>query len=236
MAAVQWIDRPAVEYPESDGQPMAENTLQFQWIVTVKENLEIVFAQNQQVFVAGDLYWYPVEGNNKVVQAPDTLVVFGRPKGHRGSYRQWVEGGIAPQVVWEIWSPANRAGEVVRKFQFYEKFGVEEYYVYDPERRTAAGWRREGDLLVEIDKLNGWTSPRLGIRFELTAAGLKLYRPDGSPFLTMVELENQRRQAEERLLAEQKKADAAQQKAGAAQARAERLADQLRALGAEPEV
>ena len=40
MAAVQWIDRPAVEYPECDGQPMAENTLQFQWIVKIQGGLD----------------------------------------------------------------------------------------------------------------------------------------------------------------------------------------------------
>ncbi|MBN3922825.1 MAG: Uma2 family endonuclease, partial [Nostoc sp. NMS4] len=29
-----------VIYPESDGQPMADNTEQFAWIVKIKENLE----------------------------------------------------------------------------------------------------------------------------------------------------------------------------------------------------
>jgi Uma2 family endonuclease len=60
--------------------------------------------------------------------APDAMVAFGRPKGHRGSYMQWRGGGIAPQVVFEVLSPDNRAGELARKFQFYERFGVEEYY------------------------------------------------------------------------------------------------------------
>ena len=45
------------------------------------------------------LLWYAVEGDNKIRQAPDAMVAFGRPKGYRGSYRQWEEGGIAPQVV-----------------------------------------------------------------------------------------------------------------------------------------
>ena len=85
-------------YPESDGQPMAENTKQFQWIVTIKENLDALLPN---AFVAGDLFWYPLEGNNLIRQAPDVLVAFGRPKGHRGSYRQWEEDNIAPQVVFE---------------------------------------------------------------------------------------------------------------------------------------
>src|ERR687886_1873665 len=99
---------PALIYPDSDGQPMADNTKQFRLIVVIKENLELLFANVADVFVAGDLLWYPVEGDNKLRQAPDAMVVFGRPKGDRGSYKQWEEENIPPQVVFEILSPGNR--------------------------------------------------------------------------------------------------------------------------------
>ncbi len=108
-----------VVYPESDGQPMADNTVQFQWITTIKGGLDAVFMNDPNVFVAGDLLWYPVEGDNTIRRAPDVMVVFGRPKGHRGSYLQWREDNIAPQVVFEILSPGNRLGESERKFAFY---------------------------------------------------------------------------------------------------------------------
>jgi Uma2 family endonuclease len=85
---------PAIIYPDSDGQPMADNTKQFHWIVVIKENLELLFAANLDVFVAGDLLWYAVEGDNKTRQAPDAIVVFGRPKGDRGSYKQKVSANI----------------------------------------------------------------------------------------------------------------------------------------------
>src|SRR5271157_1120015 len=134
-------------YPEDDGEPMAENTVQFRWIVTVKEGLERVFRDRPDVFVAGDLLWYPVEGHPETRQAPDAMVVFGRPKGDRGSYMQWVEGGIAPQVVFEILSPGNRLKKMVKKFDFYQRHGVEEYYVYDPESFELDGWKRAGDIL-----------------------------------------------------------------------------------------
>jgi len=111
---------PEIEYPASDGQPMAENTLQFQWIVTIKEGLEALFRHDRNVFVAGDLFWYPEEGKPKVRTAPDAMLAFGRPQGHRGSYKQWEEAGIAPQVVFEVLSPSNRPAETIRKFRFYE--------------------------------------------------------------------------------------------------------------------
>ena len=76
---------PDLFYPESDGKPRSDNTEQFRWIVMLKENLEILFADDLAVFIAGDLLWYPLEGNNKICQAPDVMVIVGRPKGKRGS-------------------------------------------------------------------------------------------------------------------------------------------------------
>ena len=97
------------QYPDSDGQPMADNTKQFRWIVVIKENLERLFASDVDVFIAGDLLWYPVEGDPKQRQAPDVMVVFGRPKADRGSYQQWKEGANAPQVEFAIFSPGIRS-------------------------------------------------------------------------------------------------------------------------------
>ena len=155
----------AIEYPDSDGQPMSDNTLQFQWIVTIKEGLDALL-HNPEVFVAGDLLWYPVEGKPKIRTAPDTMVAFGRPKGYRGSYKQWEEAGIAAQVVFEVLSPGNRLVDMIRKFRFYEQYGIEEFYLYDPESGALQGWLRGVSGLEEITEMSGFTSPRLGIRFE----------------------------------------------------------------------
>ena len=55
------------QYPDSDGQP-ADNTEQFRWIVVIKENLERLFASDPDVFVASDLLWYPVEGEQSTAE------------------------------------------------------------------------------------------------------------------------------------------------------------------------
>ncbi len=87
-------------YPESDGRPMAENTDQYDWLVKIKDNLEFLFADRPEVLVAGNLLWYPLPDRHAAhPMGPDVMVVFGRPKGRRPSYKQWEEGGIAPQVV-----------------------------------------------------------------------------------------------------------------------------------------
>ena len=208
------LTRADVVYPESDGQPIAENTLQFEWISTLKWGYDGLFRDDPNVFVAGDLLWYPVEGDNVTRIAPDVLVAFGRPKGHRGSYQQWREGGTSPQVVFEILSPGNRAAEMIKKFRFYERFGVEEYYIYDPDRREMNGWIREGATLGEVPEVDGFTSPRLGTRFELGGGDLKVLDPQGRRFLTVMELGLERE---------------------AERSRAERLAARLRGLGVDPE-
>ena len=182
-------------YPDSDGNPMADNTEHYEWIVKIKENLEILFASENDVFIAGDLLWYPVEGSVKTRQAPDVMVIFGRPKGKRGSYKQWEENNIAPQVVFEILSPGNRSQEMAKKLLFYQRHGVEEYYVYNPDKIELTGFILEQAWLEEIEEINNWVSPRLGIRFELTANNLEIYYPEGRKFLTSLEL-NQRAEQE----------------------------------------
>jgi Uma2 family endonuclease len=190
-----------VIYPESDGQPMADNTKQFRWIVAIEQNLDWMYADDPNVFVAGDLFWYPVEGRNTIVNAPDVMVVFGRPKSDRGSYKQWEEEGIAPQVVFEIRSPSNSQVEMDKKLLFYDRYGVEEYYIYNPDRNALSGWLRAEDGLDAIEQMNGWVSPRLGIRFDLSGQELQIDRPDGSKFYSYVEicqlLEQEKQRAEQ---------------------------------------
>ncbi len=226
--------RPKIDYPESDGQPMADNTLQFQSIVTIQGGVAAVFRDAPNVFIAGDLFWYPVEGEPTIVVAPDTLVVFGRPKGHRRSYKQWEEDDIAPQVVWEVLSPRNTFREMTGKFQFYERHGVEEYYLYNPDTGEVSGWKREGDKLKEIPQMRGWVSPRLGVRFEIENDELALYGPDGRKFATYLELVAQREFEERDKEQAQRDKEQAQREAAEKVAQAERLAAQLRALGVEP--
>jgi Uma2 family endonuclease len=235
---------------------MADNTLQFRWIVTIQGGLDELYRDRPDVFVAGDLLWYPVEGHPEIRQAPDAMVVFGRPKGDRGSYMQWVENHVAPQVVFEVLSPGNRFGQPQRKYDFYEQYGVEEYYIYDPNRQMLDGFRRAGRVLEEIPEMNGWGSPRLGIRFDMSSGDLQIFRPDGRPFATYLELaaqreeerrakeeerrakeEERRAREEERRAREQaqQRAEQERQARELAEQKAERLAAQLRALGVDPE-
>ena len=222
-------------YPSSDGKPMADNTLQYRWIVLIKENLEIILAAFPDVFIAADLLWYPIQVSQPPApsQAPDIMVIFGRPKGERRSYRQWQEANIAPQVVFEILSESNRTAigkrEMERKFKFYEQYGVEEYYIYDPDELSLKGWLRQGGQLVAIEQMSGWMSPRLQIRFAWQAGQeLMLYRPDGQRFLSSVELEAQ-------LLRERQRAGEATAALQEERRQRQALLERLREMGINPD-
>lgn len=204
---VSQLSKSNIIYPESDGKPMADNTKQFELIVEIKKGLDLLFINDPQVFVAGDLFWYPVEGQSKIVTAPDVMVAMGRPKGDRGSYKQWEEDNIAPQVVFEILSPSNNRAEMSKKLLFFERYGVEEYYLYDPEENDLEVWQRTFDGLSLMDFSDSWTSPRLGIRLDIASGRLQLYNADGTKFYSYIEVNLMLEQERQRADQERQRAD-----------------------------
>lgn len=204
---------------------MSDNTKQFAWIMLLQGNLDAL----RPDFVAGDHLWYPVEGRPDIRVAPDVYVAIGRPKGHRGSYQQWKEDGVAPQVVFEVLSPSNSTREMMRKTRFYERYGAQELIVIDPDDETGWAFVRhpDGDWR-EVGDLDGWTSPLLGIRFVREDGKLLVFRPDGARFLSFTELQA-------RVSAESQRAEAEAQRAEAESQRAARLAAKLAALGLDPD-
>ncbi|MCI0463908.1 MAG: Uma2 family endonuclease [Gemmataceae bacterium] len=200
-------------YPESDGLPMADNTRQFMWIVVLYGNLAALFRDRLDVFVCGNQNWYPVEGHPDICAAPDVYVVFGRPKGHRPSYKQWEEAHVPMTVVFEILSPNNTLWEMMDKLTFYEEYGVEEYYVYDPDTNRLMVYLRRGEVLRRVHQVAGFVSPRLGIRFDLSGPELVVRYPDGRPFLPFEELAAERTQAEQQSEQERQRAEQERQRA-----------------------
>jgi len=221
-----------VVYPDSDGLPMSDNTEQFEWIVLLHGNIDRI----RPDFVGGDLLWYPVEGRPDIRVAPDVLVCPGRPKGRRGSYIQHREEGVPPKVVIEVLSPGNTAAEMTRKGFFYQQYGVDEFILVDPDTQDGTAYvRNERGNYAPVATLDGWTSPFLGIRFAREDGRLMVYRPDGTRFKSLGDLEDQAAAAEQAAAAAERAAAAAEQAAAAADQRAERFAAKLRELGIDPD-
>ena len=88
-------------------------------------------------------------------------------------------------MVFEILSASNSATEMLKKQQFYRHHGVLEMFFYDPESYEFLGMVRssENKEFEAITPLNfPWTSPMLGVRFEMFADGLTLFYPTGETF------------------------------------------------------
>lgn len=172
---------------------------QFDWIVTAKEGIEAVFADHPEVVVSGKMWWHPDENQPEIRHAPAVTITFGRPKGQRSYYAQWQEDGIAPHVVFEVLDERSGPGDLIRLHKFFERYGVEELYLCDPICQGVSGWvRDDSGELAEIETIDGWVSPRLGIRFDGSEGQLRLIAPDNRPLLSYQELYKARDDAEKR--------------------------------------
>ena len=121
----------AVEYPSSDGKPVAESDFQFTPIAYAREALRDYFRSRSDVYVAANLLIYYEEGNRKAAVAPDVFVVLGAAGHDRHTYRLWLEPK-APDFVLEVTSRSTWREDQGRKRKLYGRLGVAEYWQYDP--------------------------------------------------------------------------------------------------------
>jgi Uma2 family endonuclease len=121
-----------VEYPDSDGLPMAEADRHRQDLTYLVEALSEHFRHHRDVYVSGNLLLYYERGNPKKCVAPDLFVVFGVSDHPRRNYLLWREGR-APSMVVEVTSRSTRRQDLEEKKALYARLGVEEYYLFDPE-------------------------------------------------------------------------------------------------------
>jgi Uma2 family endonuclease len=190
-----------VYYPESDGEPMAESDLHRDLMAELISELETFFQDDPEVYVSGNLLIYYVEGDPRKSFAPDVFVVRGVDKHKRRIYKLWEEGR-APDVVFEISSRTTVLKDTQRNFRLYERLGVREYFLYDPEYDWMPGglaaWRREGDEFVEIEVVSGVArSEVLGLEVVDTGETLRLRDPKTGEFLpTKEEVVEARQEAE----------------------------------------
>jgi Uma2 family endonuclease len=119
-----------IDYPESDGKPMAETDLHRDVIVRIIQLLQS-FLADTLAYVSGNLLIYYEEGNPQRSVAPDCFVVKGAEQRRRRIYKVWDEGK-APDVVFEVTSNKTKREDLGLKKNLYARLGVQEYFLYDP--------------------------------------------------------------------------------------------------------
>ena len=103
----------------------------------------------------GEVWMAPTDvvlSNSDVVQ-PDLFFV-SKARLHLAANGANLQG--APDLVVEVFSPKTRRTDVITKRHLYEKFGVQEYWMVDPELETIeiyrlreGAFRREAELSTE---------------------------------------------------------------------------------------
>ena len=207
-----------IDYPDSDGLPMAENESQFWPILYVGAALDHHFQVHDDVYVVGNLLLYYQEGNPREGDfgksvSPDLMVVLGAPKHVRSSYRLWEEPK-APDFVLEIASESTYRVDQVSKRAIYAGIGVSEYWQVDPVgsylRPPLQGFRLVGGRYESIPHAEGVDgtlragSAVLGLELRLNPAAplrdvFRLYDPvRGEPLRSLREAEQEREEAEAR--------------------------------------
>ena len=224
-----------IDYPSSDGEPLAESYFQLIPLFYAFDALRRRYADREDVFVAADLLIYYRRGTRESV-APDVFVVLGAENRPRHTYLLWQEPK-GPDFVLEITSASTRERDQGPKRETYRRLGVREYWQFDPTgdylrpplqgleliggryQRLPAEELADGTLRLE--------SRVLGLEVRQEAAGLRLYDPvTRSYLLSSAEEQQGRLRAEQRWQLEA----AARRQAEAAQSQAEaRLHDEAAA-------
>ncbi len=244
LASQPWLSE--VEYPESDGLPMAESDAARDYLVYAVEALSLYFQADPQVYVSGNLFIYYEQGNPKAVVAPDVFVVFGVEKGKRRVYKTWEEQDRVPSFVLEITSKSTATEDQRTKKQLYANLGVQEYFQYDPTGDyldpCLQGFTLQDGIYRPLTKqdlgseqLQIW-SQALGLWLRVESGQLRFWenrQQQGLP--TYQEIDQARQAASDRAEQERQRAEQERQRAEQEQQRAERLAERLRDLGIDPE-
>ena len=211
-----------IEYPDTDGLPMAESDFQRQYLSYSVEVLRIYFQNHPDVYVSGNLFIYYEQGNPKAVVAPDVFVVFGVAKRDRESYKLWLEENKAPDFVLEITSKSTVGEDQGVKRGVYAFLGVKEYFQYDPTgdylEPQLKGLRLVEDNYVPMpttvlpDGTRVLMSEVLALELRVQADSLRFHNPvSGEKLLSHQEAEQARVEAEQaRAEAEQARMEAEQ--------------------------
>ena len=202
------IDDMSIVYPDSDGEPMAENDHQLTAMVDAISTLRAWYADREDVYPGGDMHIYYRMNDNETRVAPDVFVVFGVESRHkRDSWIVWREGK-APDVVMELASGSTWRRDMREKRDIYAEMGVAEYWRFDPTsnyffppligERLGDGEYITIELTTNSDGLSRGYSAVLGLELcALPDGNLRFYDPVSRQWLRTHGEEAAARQATE---------------------------------------
>jgi len=176
-----------VYYPSEERKKIGETDYQHIQISILEQTLRLFLMNRKDVYLASDLIVYYEEGSANRRFAPDLMVCFGAENKMRRTYKLWEEK-VVPQVVVEIVSKETWQKDVTTKRRLYEKLGVEEYYIIDPEYKYLpsplfAYYLEFGELVRQNVSNDRIFSQALGLELVNTGEDFRFFNPETNEFL-----------------------------------------------------
>jgi Uma2 family endonuclease len=177
-----------IEYPTSDGKPMAETDWHRDLMIALIQTLTAHYASDPMLYVSGNLLVFYEPGNKRRHVSPDVFVVKGVPKHPRPNYLIWQEGK-GPDAVIELTSRTTRREDVAKKFDLYrDRLHVPEYFLFDPLgdylQPQLQGYRLRRGNYEPIAPVQGrLPSKELGLHVEANGENLRLWNPTAGEWL-----------------------------------------------------
>jgi len=233
------------DYPCSNGKPMGETPFHVQAIMFLFEALRDHFRPRRpDIYIAANMFWYFEEGKPASNVSPDVMVIPEVGWAVRDLFLSWKEKRPAPAVVFEMASKSTWRENLGEKRRLYERLGVSEYFVFDPQAKYVKpplrGFRLKGSTYQKVaaNAAGAMTSLELGLR--LIPEGLMLRLIDaqtGERVLTKDErIEKEQELAEQerrRAKLERKKVREERQRLKQEQQRSQALEAEIARLRAE---
>lgn len=212
-AAAKRLDQDPTVYPIEDD--VGEGSLQRFISELLRMLIEIwLRSRGRAAFVGADQYFYWQQYNPSESVAPDVYVLPGVPPGVRvGAWKVW-ETGRVPSFAFEVVSQ-NVEKDYLQSPAKYDRLGVEELIVFDPDHRESSDrvrwqiFRRtpRGFLRVEATDADRVRSEVLGCWLRAVGEGDAIrvrlaLDPDGEALLPTDAEARAQAEAEQRRLAE----------------------------------
>lgn len=224
MTAQQLADlMPDATQLESN-EPEMESSLHYAQLALLVSCLEWLWRDRNDFFIGANLtiYFSREQLKKRDFRGPDFFLVNQTERRPRKSWVVWEEGGQYPDLIIELLSPATAKTDAPReplrerslkKVLYQDRFRTPEYFWFSPETLEFEGYRLAGQHYEAIaPNESGWRwSEVLGLFIGVKDNTLRYFHHSEELVPTPEEA------------------------AKAAQERAERLAEQLKALGVEPE-
>jgi Uma2 family endonuclease len=212
-----------IQFPLGDlwsDEPPLESDLHRRQIDLLIRLLEYYWRDQTDFYVSGNLtvYYSPNQRKSEDFRGPDFFAVLGAEKKDRRSWVVWQEGGKYPNIIVELLSDSTALVDRGLKKQIYQDiFRTPDYFWFDPANLEFQGFTlRSGAYeAIEPNELGWLWSQQLGLYLGVRDNQLRFFTSEKQLVLLPEEALSQTVEEERR--------------------RADRLAEQIRQLGMEPE-